>query len=149
MRSPNEKNLDLLALKQKYSAITRFDIDEQLRLSIDGQLSTYWKLAQFLLVALSRQTDQSVVLDKDRTAEDILIYLRDELFTDEVKIAVRSIFDPTLRLVGHSAEYRALILYLLYPNMSIEESTKYLREVDKYSENSVLMSNLLIKLVPR
>ena len=161
LRSPNEKNLDILALKQKYSAVTRTEIDEQLYLS-GGELDTYWKLAQFLLtssqreglkpfsmlVALSRQTSQSVV-EKSRTAEDILIYLRDELFTDEVKIAVRSIFNPTLKLVGRSSEYRALILYLLYPNMSMEESTKYLREVDKYSDNQVLMSNLLIKLVPR
>ena len=99
--------------------------------------STYWFIARFLLI-------------KQPTAEQTLEYIRDSwMDKEEVREAVLSIFDWYMDYSYEAAPIRALLLFLIYPNMSITESEKYLRTDDEYPDELIDSSNFLIGLVRR
>ena len=98
---------------------------------------TYWKLAGHMLA-------------KKPSSEQILGYIKAHfLKRSEVREALASVFDEDAAYNEEVAALRALLLFLIYPKMSMEESTKYLREVDGYSDDMIEQANLLIGLVGR
>ena len=95
----------------------------------------YWKVARFLLLTKP-------------TAERLLEYMRD-MHSRDIYLAARTIFDPTLKYSSEVGVFRALLLFLVYPRLTAEESTRYLREEDGYSEHLIRESNWLTELVKR
>lgn len=63
--------------------------------------------------------------------------------------ALRSVLDEHARYSDEAAPIRALLLFLIYPKMSMKESEHHLRTDDGYSDDEVHLSNFLIERVRR
>lgn len=97
----------------------------------------YWNLVGYLVA-------------KQPTAEEILEYIKANLLgAEEVRQALASVLDSRKAYSDKAAPIRALLLYLIYPDMTKRESEYYLRRHDKYSPDLVTKSDMLISLVLR
>ncbi|CAH6419557.1 Hypothetical protein POVR2_LOCUS62 [uncultured virus] len=97
--------------------------------------SMYWRLVRFMTI---KMPNASLVLDY------LIGYLSDKHVTE----AITSVLYKDSKYSTDSAAFRALVIYLLYPTLSLEESEMYLR-ADGYTDLELDKSNVLIKLLKR
>ena len=131
------EDLPLPDRRKIYSVLMSRGMTEEYPISeLVSPLTAYWSIAGYMIV-------------KQPTARRLLSYIRDNLLgREEVRQALASVLDNRKEYSDEAAAIRALLLFLVYPNITIQESTQYLRD-DGYSQELISQSNSLIKLVHR